>query len=80
MQCGNAFVRVSSFRWVIEGDYKQLSDYSQEGWGYKGQLETRIKVMHGYIQFLEGLCRDKGIPLPKTYTLSVEKQAYDTLG
>lgn len=40
---------------------------------FYGQLEVRTKVMHGYIKFLESLCRDKGIPLPETYTLSLDK-------
>lgn len=78
MRSGNAYVSASSFQWVRKDEHDRLIDGYDDIRGYLGQHETRIKVMHGYIQFLEGLCRDKGIPLPKTYTLSLGKGSSDT--
>lgn len=73
MKCGNAWMSSKPFRWVVESDYKGVVEELDNVKAFYGQLEVRTKVMHGYIKFLEGLCRDKGIPLPETYTLSLDK-------
>lgn len=51
----------------------EVADRLENVTAFYGQLEVRVKVMHGYIKFLEGLCRDQSIPLPMTYTLSLDK-------
>ena len=51
---------------------KETADRLENVEAFYGQLEVRVKVMHGYIKFLEGLCRDQSIPLPTTYTLSLD--------
>jgi hypothetical protein len=51
---------------------KETADRLENVEAFYGQLEVRVKVMHGYIKFLEGLCQDQSIPLPTTYTLSLD--------
>lgn len=76
MKCGKAYVSASSFKWVRKDEHDSLMNEYDDTRGYLGQHETRIKVMHGYIQFLEGLCRNANIPLPKVYTLSLGKESH----
>jgi hypothetical protein len=72
MRCGKSYVQSSSFRWVVDSNYKEMADHLENVTAFYGQLEVRVKVMDGYIKFLEGLCRHQSIPLPTTYTLSLD--------
>jgi hypothetical protein len=59
--------------WVRKDEHDAVLDHLDNVTAFYGQLEVRLKVMDGYIKFLESICKDKGVPLPKTYTLSLDK-------
>ena len=70
---GAGYQSAIGWLWVRRDEHDSVLDQLDNVTAFYGQLEVRTKVMHGYIKFLESLCRDKGIPLPETYTLSLDK-------